>query len=116
MPRVSNAYKEERRKEIVDAARASFARSGFQGATLQDIFAEAGLSAGCVYNYFQSKRELVLAIAEARHAQERAALDIDEQDPILALKEIARRFIGSYLAGAADEKRRISLMTWSEAL
>jgi AcrR family transcriptional regulator len=116
MPKVSNAHKQERRREIVDAARASFARSGFQGSTLKDIFAEAGLSAGCVYNYFQSKRDLVLAIAETRHAQERAALDIDEQDPILALKGIARRFVGDYLAGDADEKRRISLMTWAEAL
>jgi AcrR family transcriptional regulator len=116
MPKVSNAHKQERRREIVDAARASFARSGFQGSTLKDIFAEAGLSAGCVYNYFQSKRDLVLAIAETRHAQERAALDIDEQDPILALKKIARRFVGDYLAGGADEKCRISLMTWAEAL
>jgi AcrR family transcriptional regulator len=115
MPRVSKAHKEARRAEILDSARSCFARSGFQGATLQDIFAEARLSAGAVYNYFKSKRELILAIAETRHAQERVALATDADDPVAALKIIARRFIGDYLSGG-DTKRRISLMTWSEAL
>lgn len=115
MPRVTDAHKEERRSEIIDAARACFARSGFQGATLQDIFAEARLSAGAVYNYFKSKRELILAIADTRHEQERTALTTNEHDALSALKMIARRFIEAYLTGA-DTKRRISLMTWSEAL
>jgi len=116
MPRVSAEHKLGRREEILDAARACFARSGYQGATLQDIFAAAGLSAGCVYSYFQSKQDLVLAIAEARHAEERDALAVEESDPILALKTIARRFVQGYLAGGAEEKRRISLATWSEAM
>src|SRR5262249_34820524 len=115
MPRVSDAHKEERRAEILDAARACFIRSGFQGATLQDIFAESGLSAGAVYNYFKSKRELILAIAEERHAQERAALAAEMSDPIDALKAIAHRFVHAYFSGT-DAKRRISLMTWAEAL
>lgn len=115
MPRVSDDHKEERRLEILDAARACFARSGFAGATLQDIFSESRLSAGAVYNYFKSKRELILAIADTRHAQERVALSTDDTNPVGALKAISRRFIGAYLSGA-DTKRRISLMTWSEAL
>lgn len=115
MPRVSDAHKQARRSEILESARACFARNGFQGATLQDIFAEAQLSAGAVYNYFKSKRELILAIADTRHAQERAALSIGEPDSVAALKTIARRFIDAYLSGG-DTKRRISLMTWSEAL
>ncbi len=116
MPRVSPAYKQERRNAIIAAARACFARAGFQGATLQEIFAEAGLSAGAVYNYFQSKKELVLAIAETRHEEERAALSIDDPDPVAALKAVAQRFLEAYLAGSDDQKRRISLMTWAEAL
>lgn len=115
MPRVSDDYKEERRLEILGAARACFARSGFAGATLQDVFSESHLSAGAVYNYFKSKRELILAIADTRHAEERIALSTDGKNSIEALKTISRRFIGAYLAGA-DRKRRISLMTWSEAL
>lgn len=116
MPRVSEAYKQERRNVILDAARACFAQQGFQRTTLQDIFAATGLSAGAVYNYFQSKQDLVLAIAETRHDEERAALSVDEADPIAALKEITRRFLSAYLVDSDDRKRRISLITWSEAL
>jgi AcrR family transcriptional regulator len=117
MPRVSPQYKERRRTEILDAARRCFARDGFAGATLQDVFAESGLSAGAVYGYFQSKHELVLAIAEDRHAEEREALAASkDQDAIDALKALMQRFFDAYLAKSADTKRRISLITWAEAL
>ena len=116
MPRVSTAHKLQRRNEILDAARACFSRAGFQGATIKEIIAEVGLSAGAVYSYFKNKRELVLAIAERRHEDERLALFVDDADPVETLKEISRRFLNSYLEISAIEKRRISLMTWSEAL
>ena len=42
MPRVSTAFKEDRRAEILEAARRCVARSGFHQASMQDICAEAG--------------------------------------------------------------------------
>jgi TetR/AcrR family transcriptional regulator, transcriptional repressor of aconitase len=39
-------------------------RDGFHETSMQDLFAEAGLSAGAVYRYFSSKDDMVLAIAE----------------------------------------------------
>ena len=117
MPRVSPQYKERRRAEILEAARRCFARDGFAGATLQDVFTESGLSAGAVYGYFQSKHDLVLAIAEDRHAEERAALAAPaDQDVIDALKSLMQRFFDAYLNNGAEMKRRISLITWAEAL
>ena len=116
MPRVSPEYKDRRRADILTAARACFAKNGFAGTTLQDVFAESGLSAGCVYGYFQSKDELVLAIAEDRHADEREALGVDEEDAIAALQAVMDRFFKAYLGKSADDKRRISLITWAEAL
>jgi AcrR family transcriptional regulator len=115
MPKVSETYRQERRAEILEAARVCFARNGFHGTTLQDIFAEAKLSAGAVYGYFKSKNELILAIAEERHAGESVALAADGADAIASLKAISATFIQTYLAND-DQKRRISLITWSEAL
>src|SRR5271163_2817521 len=99
MPRVKPEHKEERRAQIIAAARTCFARSGFHRTTLQDVFAEANLSAGCVYNYFQSKEDLVLAIAEERHHDERQVITraSSGQDPIEGLRSIAQRFTDSYL-------------------
>jgi AcrR family transcriptional regulator len=49
---------EFRSSEILRAAREVFARKGFDGATVDDIAAAAGLAKGTVYVYFHSKREL----------------------------------------------------------
>jgi len=117
MPRVKPEHKEERRAQIVAAARACFARAGFHRTTLQDVFAEANLSAGCVYSYFQSKEDLVLAIAEERHHDEqqiiaRASIG---QDPIEGLRSVAQRFVDGYLTEQDRERRHIAIQTWAEA-
>jgi AcrR family transcriptional regulator len=117
MPRVKPELKAQRRAQIISAARTCFARSGFHRTTLQDVFAEAGLSAGCVYNYFQSKEKLMLAIAEERHDDERRwiAAAADAADPVAALRQVAKTFVHEYLTNERLDKRRIALQTWSEA-
>ncbi|WP_426445329.1 TetR/AcrR family transcriptional regulator [Paenibacillus sp. S-38] len=55
--------REERRKQILDAAARLFARQGVL-TKISDIAAEAGLSHGHVYNYFKSKEEILLAVIE----------------------------------------------------
>lgn len=63
MPKVTDAHREARRVQIIDAALVCFARKGFQGASMTDIFTESGLSAGAVYSYFSSKQELAASAA-----------------------------------------------------
>jgi AcrR family transcriptional regulator len=55
---------ERRRRQILDAALACFRRRGFHQATMQEICAEAEISAGALYRYFGSKAEIIAAIAE----------------------------------------------------
>ncbi len=57
---------EEKRREILEAAGRCFARSGFQGASISDICAEAGISPGHLYHYFENKEAIVGAMAGAR--------------------------------------------------
>jgi TetR/AcrR family transcriptional regulator, repressor for uid operon len=52
-------------QRIMDAAKACFVRSGFQGASMQQICAEAGMSPGALYRYFPSKEAIIEAICEA---------------------------------------------------
>jgi AcrR family transcriptional regulator len=117
MPRVKPEHKQERRAQIIGAARTCFARAGFHRTTLQDVFAEANLSAGCVYSYFKSKEDLVLAIAEERHHEEQQAIShaSSGQDPIEGLRSIAQRFADSYLKEQGRERRHIAIQTWAEA-
>ena len=118
MPRVKSEHKASRRAQILAAARACFARTGFHQTTLQDVFTEAGLSAGCVYNYFNSKDQLMLAVAQERHEDESRmiAQGLETKDPLNDLRQIAKRFADGYLTPESADKRRIALQTWSEAL
>ena len=62
MPKVSEAYLEARRAEILDAAWICLARNGYHQTTMQDICEESGLSYGAIYRYFKSKEDILVAI------------------------------------------------------
>ncbi len=66
MPRVSEAHKEARRAQIVDAALRCFQRKGFHPTTMDDIVRESGLSAGAVYTYFRGKDDLIVEVGSHR--------------------------------------------------
>ena len=52
-------------QRVLEAAKACFVRSGFQGASMQEICAQAGMSPGALYRYFPSKEAIIEAICEA---------------------------------------------------
>ena len=56
---------EARRRQILEAAEECFRDKGFHGASIADISALAGVSAGHIYYYFKNKEEIITAIAEA---------------------------------------------------
>ena len=64
MPKTSEAAKEARRTQILDAAVRCFARTGYYATTIEDVVRETGLSRGALYLYFPSKEALYLAISE----------------------------------------------------
>jgi AcrR family transcriptional regulator len=64
MPKVTQQHRDARREQILAAARRCFLRDGFHATSMQDLFAEAGLSSGAVYSYFASKDDVIVAIAE----------------------------------------------------
>jgi TetR/AcrR family transcriptional repressor of uid operon len=69
----------DRRAEILEAAQRCFVRAGFHQTSMQEICAEAGMSAGNLYRYFPSKEALIAGIAErdrAEVAQEFASADL----------------------------------------
>ncbi len=56
--------REEREAQILDAATRVFANKGFRAATTKEIAAEAGVSEGTIYNYFDSKYDLLVAMSK----------------------------------------------------
>ena len=58
-----------RREAILAAAEEVFARSGYHGASLDDIAQAAGISKALIYEHFASKRELHASLVNA-HVEE----------------------------------------------
>lgn len=120
MPKVSPEHLEGRRRAILAAAVSCFAREGIQNTTMQDVFAESGISPGGVYRYFPSKEQLVLAIAEGvagqldDFARARAERAEDAQLSLQAEVEDLIRFFDTIEESEAH--RRVAIAIWSESL
>jgi AcrR family transcriptional regulator len=92
----------DRRSEILAAAQRCFVRSGFHGASMQDICAEAGMSPGNLYRYFPSKEAIIAGISERDRAEVFGQLASAGVAPdfLGALEGLARH----HFAGRTDEE------------
>ena len=64
MPKIAEETRAARQGQIVAAALACFARTGYHATTMADVAAQAGVSKGTPYLYFDSKQALFLALHE----------------------------------------------------
>ena len=79
MPRVSRKMVEKRPGEIIDACRRLYRTMAFKEITLKEISKETSLSRPSIYNYFQTKEEIFLALLEEEYR-----LWADDLDQILS--------------------------------
>lgn len=129
-PRVSQAHRDARRRQILDAARARFARDGFHRTSMDDVISAAGLSAGAVYGYFPGKTALVHAVVDDALGEVLQAFD-DARAHVLASQEVHAEdgllpgpalvgavvdaALASFAASGVDASR-IALFAWAETL
>ncbi|MCA0317409.1 MAG: TetR/AcrR family transcriptional regulator [Proteobacteria bacterium] len=64
MPRIDDVQRTDRKAAILEAAERCFVRSGFHGASMSEICAEAGMSPGNLYRYFPSKEAMIEGLCE----------------------------------------------------
>jgi AcrR family transcriptional regulator len=112
MPRRSEAQREFRRSQILQAALRRFARTGFYATTMEDVALEAGVSKGAPYMYFESKEALVRAIHEwwdCGLAQSidtaLAALTAAEQQSTRRTLQVVLRAVGDHVTEEPDACR-----------
>ncbi|MDT7710864.1 MAG: hypothetical protein QOG20_6471, partial [Pseudonocardiales bacterium] len=94
-----------------------FARAGFHGTSMQDVFVESGLSAGAVYGYFDSKDALVSTIIDEVLAEITGALDaiIDSASPPPPGNVLGQMFQALDGAPHGTEIARLAVQVWAEA-
>jgi AcrR family transcriptional regulator len=88
-----------RREQILEAATRVFAEKGFRRATTREVAREAGVSEGTIYNYFEDKDDLLMAILHRLNETERRVEDFEE-----GAASDFRGFLEEYL------RRRMSLV------
>ena len=98
MPKVTEAHREERRRQILAGARTAFAQHGYQGATVARLEESIGLSRGAIFSYFPTKWDLFYALAT--QDQERVArlwLEEGYESVIRAMGAESPDWVGVYL-------------------
>jgi TetR/AcrR family transcriptional regulator, transcriptional repressor of aconitase len=118
MPKVTAQYRDARRDQILSAARRCFLRDGFHATSMQDLFAEAGLSSGAVYGYFASKDDVIIAIAE-ENVRDFAVMthEVASGEPDKPIGTVLTDIITKVRArDAEDGLAGLAVLSWSEAL
>ncbi|MFD4428204.1 TetR/AcrR family transcriptional regulator [Nocardia sp. NPDC058497] len=118
MPRVSEEHLERRRQQILAAAQLCFARKGFHETSMQDVFAEAGMSAGAVYRYFTSKNEIIAALVVQTMTPLRAQLaEIIRSEIPPTPAEVVRLLTTEVIKrGGPDGPLRLAPQAWALAM
>ncbi len=91
MPRTPEQFekiREEKKRQIMDAALEVFATEGYQRTSISKIAASAGISKGLMYNYFESKKDLIISIFD-EGMETLAALFDPNKDGILTADEFS---------------------------
>jgi AcrR family transcriptional regulator len=84
---------EARRAQILEAALSVFTEKGYSEATVPDVAREAGVAVGTIYNYYESKRDILLAVVAKYVIDERFVgllqrwLDADSDEFVVSVME-----------------------------
>ncbi len=119
MPKLKPEEIENRRREIIEAARNSFLRNGFHQTTTDEICHEAAITPGGLYHYFGSKEEIISAVIEdaARSTVEdlrrTATASGDVRSAVDALGSL---FFQWARAPELDGATRLNVEIWAETL
>lgn len=99
-----------RRHHILDVAHRAFIRDGYTGASMSRIAAELGGSKTTLYNHFEGKKELFVAVTERETARLLDAVFVVEAlggDFAARIVELARRMLSAMLTDDMVESYRM---------
>ncbi|MBE3555372.1 MAG: TetR/AcrR family transcriptional regulator, partial [Thermicanus sp.] len=85
---------ETRRAQMVEAAVELFARKGFHKATTREIAAESGFSIGTLYEYIESKEDVLYLVCSSIHEEMKNGLTLSIQKGKTGGEKLKEAIIG----------------------
>ena len=122
---------EKSREKIINAALELFAENGYNGASIRQIAAKAGISLGLMYNYFEGKEGLLHYIFTQGFNEIQAAFEVDTSlkpaaqlesiinknlQLLIAKTEFYRLFYSLKLQPAALSNLSAELQQWEQLI
>ena len=90
MPKGSPELTNARREEIIAACEVLYQKLGFKEVTIKEIAQYTSMSRPSIYNYFETKEEIFLAILQREYLLWVKALDQEIQDhEAMTMEEVA---------------------------
>lgn len=111
-PRRQRLAPEERRTQIIEAARALFREGGLAAVSMRSIAARVGITQAAIYQHFEDKDAILFAVAEhffGKLIESAEAMSAVDLDPVEALRASMRGYIETGLAH--PEEYRLVFMT-----
>lgn len=119
MAKLSEEQRLARRQQILNAGWRCFERNGLHATRMDDIIAEAGLSAGAVYSYFKNKDDLIRAALTTSMTglaeRLRPMLESDNLPPPAILLEGIVVAVEDFAKRDGFDLKRIALLGWAES-
>jgi AcrR family transcriptional regulator len=118
MARLTEVQREERRREILAAALRCFSLNGFHNTTIADVVRESGVSQGTFYLYFETKDDVIAALADDRSQGDALinAIAGAEADPVIGLTLLFDMHGRTLADSQRADERRVTIQGWAEAL
>ena len=108
MPRGSEELTNARKKEIINACAELYGTMGFREITIRDIGAKTSFTRTSIYNYFQTKEEIFLALLEREHRLWIADIEaVERENEAMSVESFA------VALSSTLEKRKIMLKLMS---
>lgn len=100
--------REQRKREILDVSLKLFANLGYESTSISRIAKEAGISKGLIYNYFESKEELLKSLVFDLSSMEVEYWEaIQDPDP----NKMMRNLFTVYFKLLVENKDKLKLIT-----
>jgi len=107
---IQNTRKGRKYEQVLEGARKIFMSDGFEGAGVDAIAKQAGVSKATLYSYFSDKRQLFSEVArvECQRQADLAVASIDPADPAkTVLRAAAEHMVGFVLSDFAQSVYRV---------